>query len=72
MDTGSSAHDGLFDESPVERVELPTDVPMDANGGARKRFKAVPANWTRRSAGSPAVVREGKATPEQLGSAPSH
>ncbi|MET4147181.1 transposase, partial [Arthrobacter sp. UYCo732] len=40
MDTGSSAQDGLFDESLVERVEQPSDVPMDANAGARKRFKA--------------------------------
>jgi transposase len=40
MDTGSSAQGGLFDESLVERVEQPTEVPMDANGGARKRFKA--------------------------------
>lgn len=40
MDTGSSPRDGLFDESLVERVELPTDVPMDANGGANKRFRA--------------------------------
>ncbi|MET3720204.1 hypothetical protein ABIB27_002060 [Arthrobacter sp. UYEF21] len=35
MVTGSSAQDGLFDESLVERVEQPTDVPMDANAGAR-------------------------------------
>ena len=40
MDTGSSAQDGLFDESLVERVEQPADVPMDANGGINKRFKA--------------------------------
>ena len=40
METGSSGLDGLFDESLVERVELPIGVPMDANGGARKRFKA--------------------------------
>ncbi|MEC5178753.1 transposase [Arthrobacter sp. CG_A4] len=40
MDTGSSGLNGLFDESLVERVELPADVPMDANGGINKRFKA--------------------------------
>ena len=40
MDTGSSAQHGLFDESLVERVELPDDDRIDANGGANKRFKA--------------------------------
>lgn len=40
MDTGSSAQDGLFDESIVERVGQPADVPMDANGGINKRFKS--------------------------------
>jgi transposase len=38
MDSG--ADEGLFDEALVERVEQPADVPMDANGGVRKRFKA--------------------------------
>lgn len=40
MDTGSSGMDGLFDESLVERRGLPTDTPVDTNGGANKRFKA--------------------------------
>lgn len=40
MDTGSSAQDGLFDESLVERVELGVDDRMDVNGGVNKRFKA--------------------------------
>lgn len=33
MDTGSADMDGLFDESIVERVELPDDDRMDTNGG---------------------------------------
>ncbi len=44
MDTGSADMDGLFDESLVERVELPDDDRMDANGGANKRFKAFEPN----------------------------
>ncbi|GAA1357882.1 hypothetical protein GCM10009596_09850 [Arthrobacter rhombi] len=40
MDTSSPGPDGLFDESLVERVEPGPDDRMDANGGARKRFKA--------------------------------
>lgn len=40
MDTGSSPQDGLFAESLVERVETPVDEAMDANAGAKKRFKA--------------------------------
>lgn len=36
MDTASP---GLFDESLVERVDPGPDVAMDANGGAKKRFK---------------------------------
>jgi transposase len=38
MDSG--AQDGLFDEGLVERVDPPVEVPMDANGGIRKRFRA--------------------------------
>lgn len=38
MDFGDG--EGLFDEALVERVELPVDVAMDANGGVNKRFKA--------------------------------
>ncbi|WP_211882918.1 hypothetical protein [Pseudarthrobacter albicanus] len=33
MDTGSSAQDGLFDGSLVERLQQPTDVPVDGDGG---------------------------------------
>lgn len=40
MATDSSGMDGLFDETLVERVEAPTNVPIDANGGVNKRFKA--------------------------------
>lgn len=41
MDTSSSLpQDGLFDESMVERVEVPAADRIDLNGGARKRFKA--------------------------------
>jgi len=36
----SGGPDGLFDESLVNRVEPTTDVPGDANGGRKKRFKA--------------------------------
>lgn len=41
MDAASSSPDGLFAESLVERVEVPVVEPMDANGGVRKRFKAL-------------------------------
>lgn len=46
MDTASSSQPqhGLFDEALVERVEVPEDDLMDANGGAKKRFKAFEPN----------------------------
>ncbi len=44
MDTGSADMDGLFDESLVERVELPDDDRIDTNGGINKRFKAFEPN----------------------------
>lgn len=44
MDTGSADMDGLFDESLVERIELPDDDRADANGGVNKRFKAFEPN----------------------------
>ena len=40
MGTRAPGVAGLFDESLVERVEPPVEVPMDANGGINKRFKA--------------------------------
>lgn len=40
MDIDSFAQAGLFDESLVERAELPAEGPMDANCGINKRFKS--------------------------------
>ena len=40
MDTRAPGVAGLFDESLVERVEPLVEVPMDANGGIKKRVKA--------------------------------
>ena len=40
MESGSLPQDGLFDESLVERVEVPADGRVDLNGGANKRFRA--------------------------------
>lgn len=41
MDNPSSVpQDGLFHESLVERIEVPSDDRIDLNGGVKKRFKA--------------------------------